>query len=162
LGFEIRRTDGKKERWLAGGKTFKGVAPPRSGRTDSRSAPIQAFLWGDYEARPGKHYTYTVTPKYGTPDALRDGKSVAVEVDTENHDDGQHGVFFNRGVAGSQAYSRLFGDYRRFYLVEKLGKERWQAFIRPDALPDRSAWEWLSRGLEEAMVKFIRQAKGPR
>jgi phosphatidylserine/phosphatidylglycerophosphate/cardiolipin synthase-like enzyme len=161
LGFEIRRTDGKKEKWLAGGKTFKGVAPP-GGRSDSRSAPIQAFLWGDYEAKPGKHYTYTVTPKYGTPESTRDGKPVAVEVDTENPDDGQHGVFFNRGVAGSQAYSRLFGEYRRFYLVEKIGKERWQAFIRPDVVPDRKAWEWLSRGLEEAMFKFIRQANGPR
>jgi phosphatidylserine/phosphatidylglycerophosphate/cardiolipin synthase-like enzyme len=162
LGFEIRRTDGKKDKWLAGGKTFKGAASPGGGRADSRSAPIQAFLWGDYEVRPRKHYTYTVTPKYGTPGALRDGKPVTVEVDTEDPDDGQHGVFFNRGVAGSQAYSRLFGDYRRFYLIEKRGKERWQGFIRPDALPDRKAWQWLSRGLEEALFKFIRQAKGPR
>jgi phosphatidylserine/phosphatidylglycerophosphate/cardiolipin synthase-like enzyme len=160
LGFEIKRTEGKTEKWLAGGKTFRGAAG--GGRADSRSAPIQAFLWGDYEARPGKTYTYTVTPRYGRPGELHDGKPVSVTVTTEGPDDGEHGVFFNRGVAGSQAYSRLFGKYRRFYLIDKLGRQQWKAFIRPDALPDRKAWEWLSRGLEEALFKFIRQANGPR
>jgi phosphatidylserine/phosphatidylglycerophosphate/cardiolipin synthase-like enzyme len=162
LGFEIKRTEGKKERWLAGAKTFLGQSRSDGARVDSRTAPIQAFLWGDYAAQPSKHYTYTVTPKYGEPAAMRIGKSVTVAVDTENPDDGNHGVFFNRGVAGSQAYSRMFGDYRRCYLIEKRGQTRWEAFIRPDELPDRRAWEWLSRGLEEAMFRFIRQARGTR
>jgi phosphatidylserine/phosphatidylglycerophosphate/cardiolipin synthase-like enzyme len=161
LGFEIRRTDGKQEKWLAGGKSFRDVALAPGERADSRTAPIQEFLWGDYEAKPKKHYAYTVTAKYAPP-GRPDIKPVTVEVDTEDPDDGRHGVFFNRGVAGSQAYSRLFGAYRRFYLTEKLGRQSWQAFIRPDTLPDRSAWQWLSRGLEEAMIRFIRQAQGPR
>jgi phosphatidylserine/phosphatidylglycerophosphate/cardiolipin synthase-like enzyme len=162
LGFTIKRTEGTKEKWLGGGRTFRDGPVAGGGRGDSRSAPIQAFLWGDYEARPGTHYVYTVTPKYGTPKAMHDGPAVTVEVDTENPNDAQHGVFFNRGVAGSQAYSRKFGDYRRYYLINKRGQQQWQPYIRPDALPDRKAWEWLSRGLEEAMLEFIRQANGPR
>jgi hypothetical protein len=48
-----------------------------------------------------------------------------------------HDVIFNRGVAGSQAYSRLFRS-------------------RPPAdVEDGAAFKWLSRGLEEALLAFI-------
>jgi hypothetical protein len=159
LGFTIERTNGNSKKWLAGGKAFPGADAGK--RADSRTAPIQAFLWGDYEVQQGKTYTYTVTPRYGKPEKPRDGKAVTLEIQTENPDDGRHGVFFNRGVAGSQAYSRQFGAFRRYYLVEKLGRETWKDFIRPDAIPDRKAWRWLSRGLEVAMSAFIRKSEGP-
>ena len=50
----------------------------------------------------------------------------------------RHDVFFNRGVIGSQAYAREFGN-----------KE-------PDAENPRSEeMKWLSRGLFEALIRFI-------
>ena len=55
-----------------------------------------------------------------------------------------HDVFFNRGVASSQAYVRRFGNRK------------------PDDLepPERQqeAFDWLARDLETAMLKFIGQA----
>jgi phosphatidylserine/phosphatidylglycerophosphate/cardiolipin synthase-like enzyme len=74
-------------------------------------------------------------------------------------------VYFNRGVAGSQSYSRRFGEYRRFYKVDphetNPDRVRYQEFLRPEDVPDREADVWLSRGLEEAMLEFIGQARGP-
>ncbi len=58
---------------------------------------------------------------------------------------GSHDVFFNRGVASSQAYARKFGN------------------VRPDGLEpaakQQKAWDWLSRSLDEAIYKFIEQAE---
>jgi phosphatidylserine/phosphatidylglycerophosphate/cardiolipin synthase-like enzyme len=102
--------------------------------------PIQGFQWCDYEAAPAHAYTYIVTAKYGKPGALKDGDTAEVEVETENPDEGTHGIFFNRGAAGWQAYERHFK-----------GQD-------PDQVPDRAAYRWLSRGLEEALLAFIAKA----
>ena len=56
----------------------------------------------------------------------------------------EHDIFFNRGVASSQAYAREFDNKT------------------PDKLPPAKArrrQEWLSRSLDEAMLKFIANAK---
>lgn len=159
VGFAIRRRDHQRNRsiWL------KGRRGPRPGQfADSNKAPIQAFLWGDYTAVPGRKYTYTVHPMYGDVDALRNGKGVQVTVTTESPDDGKHAVFFNRGVAGSQSYSRQFQSYRRWYLFARYGREKWREFIRPEDVPDDRAWKWLSRGLVKALLGFIGKARGPR
>ncbi len=124
-----------------------------AGKSDRH--PIQAFLWGDYIAHPDTDYTYEVIARYGKPGALTDGPKATVAVTTEPEADREHSVYFNRGVAGSQYYARTFDAYRRYY--KKMG--RWQAFIRPDDVPDRKAFKWLSRGLEEAMLGFIAEAK---
>lgn len=176
LGFTIRRSGGGRDATLGGGLVFKGVAAETTettpGSTPARGAeppahppsvrsdeaPIQAFLWSDYTAVPGTDYTYEVVPVYGAAGALEPRDGVSVSVRTETPDDGVHGVFFNRGVAGSQAYARLFGEHRRSY---RIGGNEWQSFIRPEDVPDRKAYEWLSRGLEEAMLAFIGQADGP-
>ncbi len=169
LGFAIRRYDSQSRRgyWLRGGtRGFEEVEAIDSNEgkeiaQDSRTAPIQAFLWGDYTADPGHTYTYTVVPIYGKPGALKEGDSVKVKITTEGEEDKKHAIFFNRGVAGSQAYSRMFGDYRKYYPVEKYGRVNWREFTKPDNVPDRKAWKWLSRGLEEAILSFISQANGP-
>jgi phosphatidylserine/phosphatidylglycerophosphate/cardiolipin synthase-like enzyme len=169
LGFAIQRYDfqSRKSYWLKGGtRAFKKAEAIDSNEgkemdQSSRTAPIQAFLWGDYTADPGCTYTYTVVPMYGKPGALKQGDSVKVKITTESEEDKKHAIFFNRGVAGSQAYSRMFGDYRKYYPVEKYGGVSWRGFTRPDNVPDRKAWKWLSRGLEEAMLCFISQANGP-
>jgi len=146
LGFAIKRADHteKEEYWLTGFKTFEETDPGLmpNGVVSTLEQPIQAFLWGDYTAKPNHRYTYTVVALKGKPKNLIQDQKVTVDIDTENEDEGTHAIWFNRGVAGSQAYERKFHN------------------LPPDKVPDREAWRWLSRGLEEAMLEFIARAKG--
>lgn len=162
LGFTItRETAGKSgKKILGGGRHFASVHDEDAVHL-SDVAPIQTFLWGDYEAQPGETYTYRVVPQYGQPGKLKPGKEAAVTIDTEKREDGVHSIYFNRGVAGSQAFSRHFGEHRRWYLVDNHGEVVPREFLKPETVPNREAYTWLSRGLEEAMLAFIAQAKGP-
>ncbi len=155
LGFTITKRGGRtrKERPLGGGRDFEGV--------QSQAPVIQRFQWSDYVVDPKTTYTYRVVPVYGTPGAPRERQAVEVKIKTEDPEDKTHAVYFNRGVAGSQAYSRRFGKYRRWYKTELHGRVSWKEFVKPEDVPDRAAYEWLSRGLEEAMLAFIGQARGP-
>lgn len=142
LGFAIERTDhteGEKF-FLYNNLLFERNEAGEGSDYSSLRNPIQAFVWGDYTAKPGHTYTYEVTAMYGTPARLKSGPSVAATVSTEDPDDGSQGVFFNRGVAASAAYQRRFGDQN------------------PVKVPNEEALHWLSRGLEEALVGFIGQA----
>lgn len=147
LGFALKRTDHTEDEsyWLRGFKTFRSMIPnPQPGQTYTLlEHPIQAFLWGDYTAKPAHDYTYEVVPLYGQPKNLVQGQPVRVRIRTERENAGKHVVYFNRGVAGSQAYAWKFGNRS------------------PDEVPDRKAYIWLSRGLEEALLAFIAQANGP-
>jgi hypothetical protein len=159
LGFAIERSELKDgnvvERYfLRGIKRFKlkdeGLAPGTPLPTSEH--PIQSFQWGDYTAKPETTYQYKVVPVYGKPKLLEldEASATTVEIETEAEagrasDDGQaaHDIYFNRGVAGSQAYARKFGK------------------TRPDeTLPDSDQMKWLSRGLFEALTKFIGHASG--
>ena len=100
-------------------------------------------MWGDYTAKPAHDYTFEVVPLYGKPKELIKGCRVKVRIRTEREDIGKHVVYFNRGVAGSQAYAWKFSN------------------LSPDEVPDRKAYIWLSRGLEEALLTFIAQANRP-
>jgi phosphatidylserine/phosphatidylglycerophosphate/cardiolipin synthase-like enzyme len=151
LGFAIYRTDHTENEayWLSGFKTFRSVVPTPDPTLmyTSDSFPIQSFWWGDYSAKPAHDYTYRVVPRFGTPGALtsQDGVEATVSVSTGNPDVGMHGVYFNRGVAASQAYVRKFGG-------------------KPTDLPEpqrTAAMKWLSRGLDEALLAFTGQAAGP-
>jgi phosphatidylserine/phosphatidylglycerophosphate/cardiolipin synthase-like enzyme len=112
------------------------------------TAPLQKFRWGDYVAEPGHTYVYKVQARYGEPCALSDdGPTVEIEVTTEDPSNPKTAIFFNRGAAASQAYNKLFGD-----------KD-------PEDLPaaeKKKAYDWLSRGLEDALLKFMRQAEDSR
>lgn len=136
LGFLLKRKDIKagKEIFLKGFKEFK-----KKGK-ESDEDIIQAFLWGDYTADPNTNYEYTATPVYGSPEKLEYGNEVKVTISTEDPHAGTHGVFFNRGTVG-QAYARKFDNKN------------------PDHVPNNEAYKWLSRGLEEAMLGFIAEAK---
>jgi phosphatidylserine/phosphatidylglycerophosphate/cardiolipin synthase-like enzyme len=147
LGFAIHRTDHteKEAYWLKGFKTFESVEPnPRPGQFfPLYEHPVQSFLWGDYTAKPHHKYTYKIVPIYGKPKKLEEGESAEVTISTESDDDGDQAVYFNRAAAASQAYAQKFKNQK------------------PDEVPDRQAFVWLSRGLEEAILDFINQAKGP-
>lgn len=147
LGFAIERTDhseGDKKDWLAGFRKFKDGATPAAGAfVTTREHPLQTFMWCDFTVRKSREYTYRIVAMRGAPDNLEEGESVSVRVQMENEEEGRHTIYFNRGVAGSQAYLRKFGDKR------------------PEEVPDREAWRWLSRGLYRALLNFIKQANGP-
>ncbi len=151
LGLAIYRTDHTEDEayWLSGFKTFRSVVPVPDPTQMylSDSYPVQSFWWGDYSAKPAHDYTYRVVPRYGTPGSLtsQDGVEATVSVGTSNPDIGTHGIYFNRGVAASQAYVRKFG-------------------AKPADLPEpqrTAAMAWLSRGLDEALLAFIGQAAAP-
>ena len=159
LGFAIERSELAQgeviERYyLRGIKRFKfkdeGLAPGTPMPTSEH--PIQSFQWGDYTAKPATTYRYKVVPVYGKPKLLEldEASATSVEITTEAEqgragEDGEaaHDIYFNRGVAGSQAYARKFGK------------------TKPDQTkPDSDQMKWLSRGLFKALTDFIRLAAG--
>jgi hypothetical protein len=146
LGFTIERVDHTEgeRRFLDNPLLFEandvGNAPDHS----TKRNPVQAFVWGDYSAKPNHTYSYTVTAVRGTPARLRAAASVQVMVSTEDPDDGTHGVWFNRGIAASAAYVDRFGNRN------------------PADVANREAYKWLGRGLEEALTTFIGQATDDR
>jgi phosphatidylserine/phosphatidylglycerophosphate/cardiolipin synthase-like enzyme len=147
LGFAFERVDETEGEVapLVGTKTFAETerAGHRPGTPVSTfDHPIQAFLWGDYTAKPDHDFTYRVVALGGAPANLVSLAEVVVPVSTEAPRLGRHGIWFNRGVAASQAYVRRFRNRK------------------PDAVANRAAWTWLSRGLEEALLEFIGRA-GP-
>jgi phosphatidylserine/phosphatidylglycerophosphate/cardiolipin synthase-like enzyme len=156
LGYAIERAEinlagNEVERyWMRGIKRFKdkdkGLPPGTPVSTAEH--PIQSFLWADYTAKAGTRYLFRIVPLYGTVKnpKLDVAAAVTLDVTTENEDQPlddkddsiRHDVFFNRGVIGSQAYAREFGNRE------------------PDAENPRSKeMKWLSRGLFEALVRFI-------
>ena len=154
LGFTMSRKDltENEEAFMKTFKTFKPAAgepgPVPGALVSSQDHPVQGFHWGDYTAKPDHDYIYTVTARYGRPNALTDGPAVSVNIRTGSEDRRTHAIFFNRGAAASQAYARRFNN------------------IPPDKIKDpakrKQAFAWLSRGLEEAMLAYIGQAKGAR
>lgn len=145
LGFAVRRTDHTEDEraWLRGLKVFGSVvqSPAPGDNYSLRRHPIQGFQWGDYTAKPDHTYTYRVAALHGRPATPAIGGWVDVTVTTEAEDNGVHGVWFNRGVAASQAWNRRFGDPA----VEL-------------ADPRSSAWAWLSRGLGESLLHLCDRA----
>ncbi|MEO8388777.1 phospholipase D-like domain-containing protein [Polaromonas sp.] len=152
-GFAIKRTDHTEGEsyWMCGTKTFESVEPHPApgGQYSSRFHPIQAFQWSDYSAKPGYSYTYTVVAMYGPVNALKEGVSTEVTVETEPIQGAQHTIHFNRGSVATQEYARRFQNLPPMPL-KKGGPSAGQA-----------ALDWLSRGLIEGIVEFIQRATGP-
>jgi phosphatidylserine/phosphatidylglycerophosphate/cardiolipin synthase-like enzyme len=162
LGFAIERAEldeaGEvvEKYWLRGVKRFrfKDEGLPPGSPVPTSEHPVQSFQWADYTAKPGTSYGYRVVPAFGKPKllSLAEDLSTCVEVRCESEigrDEAaadsvvRHGVWFNRGVAGSQAYARKFGRQK------------------PDQTqPLSEQMAWLSRGLFEALVAFIETASG--
>ena len=147
LGFAVKRTylDGT-EHFLPGLKVFERNAKAVPGKlVSTETDPIQSFVWDDFTLEPANAYTYTFIPMKGKKDDLKAGTGIPIKIKTEQaFSDGEHDVFFNRGVASSQAYARKFQNTPPDELV---GKKKQEAF------------EWLGRDLYPAILKFIGQAK---
>lgn len=141
LGFSIHRNDKTENEayYLEAMKTFAETDPgfPAGSLYSTRDHPIQSFQWADYSAKPDHEYTYTVTALKGTPANLTPFATTAVDVETEIRKGQTHETYFNRGTAASQEYIRRFGNKA------------------PNNVANNKAFEWLSRGLYEAMTEFI-------
>lgn len=151
LGFAVKRKDPAADRqfYMYNYKVFKDVVPNPKPNTphSSYDFPIQSFVWDDPAAKENTSYEYTFYPVKGHPKNLKYGNPILIKVQTEPTYDknNQHDVFFNRGVASSQAYALKFGNQKPDQIKdEKLRKE---------------AMQWLSRDLDEAMIKFIESAR---
>jgi phosphatidylserine/phosphatidylglycerophosphate/cardiolipin synthase-like enzyme len=150
LGFAVERIDPTENQrfFMFGFKVFPSVVPKPDEKTAVKTFdhPVQSFVWDDFTAKPGRDYEYVFHPLKGAPKNLdRSAKPISISVRTEKlFSDLEHDVFFNRGVASSQAYAREFGNKKPDKLV---GEEQ------------KRAREWLSRSLDDALIGFIANAK---
>jgi hypothetical protein len=151
LGFAVERVDAteNEQYYVYGFKVFPSVIPQPTPQTvvSTFEHPVQSFVWDDFTAKPARKYKYAFHPLKGKPKNLdRSAPAIEINVETEPLFDNAatHQVFFNRGVASSQAYARRFGNKK------------------PDELdpPKRQeALDWLSRELDDAILKFIGSAQ---
>ncbi|HMN46282.1 MAG TPA: phospholipase D-like domain-containing protein [Povalibacter sp.] len=151
LGFAVERIDRieKQRYYMAGFKVFRSVIPQPAPQlsVSTFNHPVQSFVWDDFTGKPDRPYEYLFHPLKGTARRLdRSAAPIHIKVRTEPlFTRGRHDVFFNRGVASSQAYERKFGNKP------------------PDRQPTEEkkveAAQWLSRDLDEALLEFVRRAR---
>src|SRR5262245_18694274 len=151
LGFAVERgIKGKKPEFQPGFKVFRSLVPhpTKDTRVSTKDHPVQSFVWDDFTAAPDSEYLFRFHPIRGTPrEPDRTATPVEIRVRTEPlFSVLEHDVFFNRGVASSQAYAAKFQNKR------------------PDdpKLPEKKRAEirqWLSRELDDAILKFIDAAE---
>lgn len=141
LGFAVHRRDHTENEayWLEGIKVFEETDPGTE-KASLRSHPVQGYTWSDFTAKPGYDYTYRVVALKGDPSDLQEEDSIEIRIQTEQEDLGVHEVWFNRGAAASQEYARRFKN-------------------KSPEIVGQPAFDWLSRGLAEALFEFIGRAK---
>jgi phosphatidylserine/phosphatidylglycerophosphate/cardiolipin synthase-like enzyme len=150
LGFTVERFDPAENHrsTMPGFKVFKSIVPdPQPNQwVSTNDHPIQSLMWDDFTAKPGRAYEYTFRPLRGTPYQIdRSAAPITIKVKTEPlYTTDDHDVFFNRGVASSQAYERKFGNLPPNKLTPKAKQD--------------AAIEWLARDLDDAILKFIASA----
>jgi phosphatidylserine/phosphatidylglycerophosphate/cardiolipin synthase-like enzyme len=150
LGFSIERVDGASghREWVHGYKVFRSIIPNPTPKTvvSTFDHPIQSLVWDDFTAIPAHSYEYIFHPFKGTPaQPDRTTLPVTIAVTTEALSAGDHDVYFNRGVTGSQFYAIHFDN-------KPPDKQ-------PTAKKKAEAFAWLSRDLDEAIINFIKSAK---
>ncbi len=151
LGFAVERINQRsgERKYMDGYKVFKDIIknPDEDTVVNTYAHPVQSFVWDDFSCYDGTEYEYLFYPLKGTPkNPDRSAAPIKVTVETEKlFSGGEHDIFFNRGVASSQAYRRRFFN------------------LPPDKINNpemkKSALEWLSRQLDEGILKFIESAK---
>lgn len=127
---------------MQGLKTFESIEPhPAPGENFSTlEHPIQSFQWADYSVHPGYSYTYTIQCMYGETGKLISKRKITIPIKAEVESGKTHSAFFNRGSVATQEYARRFLN-------------------KPPDIAGPGAYEWLSRGLIDAIVAFIGRAK---
>jgi len=152
LGFAVERQDhtAGHRAFMPGFKVFKETSPLPDQHTavSTYDQPVQSFVWDDFTARPEHKYTYYFYPLKGKPGKIdHSAPPVPIDIVAEplHSPTNEQDVFFNRGVASSQAFARRFHD---------------QA---PDNVQDptlrQQMFDWLGGDLERALLAFISQAQ---
>ncbi len=146
LGFAVERIDptGDERYFVSGFKVFRSVIPEPDASTQVSTFdhPVQSFVWDDFTAKPDRPYEFRFHPVKGRPKNLDRRPPLRINVRTEPLvSDLEHDVFFNRGVASSQAYTRRFGATPIDDLTPKAKRD--------------GALRWLSRDLGEAVLRFV-------
>jgi hypothetical protein len=145
LGFAVRRYDlaAGTDEWLPGFKVFRSLVPdPQPGlEVSTYDQPVQSFVWDDFTCEADHRYRYVFHPLKGTPaNLVRSATPLTLTIRTEPLYGGTHDVFFNRGVASSQSYTRVYGNTPI-------------ADLPPDR--QKQALGWLSRDLDDALLRFV-------
>lgn len=146
LGYSVERIDPEADErfFVTGFKVFESVIPHPNAMTQVSTLdhPVQSFVWDDFTAKPDHEYEYRFHPVKGKPKNLDHRPPVTIRVRTEPLvSDLEHDIFFNRGVASSQAYQRRFGSTPIASLTPKKKQDE--------------ALRWLSRDLGDAVVRFV-------
>ena len=141
LGFSFERQMGSgPKRILNGSKRFASL----KGTPREKFSLVQTYFWKDYTADPGQTYTYTITAMMGEAADPVPGFEVSIKVQTELLQQGQHAVYFNYGVTGSQAYSARFENKP----VDELSPAKKKAALK---MLGRELWE-------DGLLQFVNQA----
>ena len=141
LGFSFERQMGSgPKRILNGSKRFASL----KGTPREKFSLVQTYFWKDYTADPGQTYTYTITAMMGEAADPVPGFEVSIKVQTELLQQGQHAVYFNYGVTGSQAYSARFENKP----VDELSPAKKKAALK---MLGRELWE-------DGLLEFVKQA----
>jgi hypothetical protein len=83
------------------------LPPPRGWAFRCETAPSRASTGATTRQNPAIT-TATAFSRSGGPAALTETVATTIRVTTGREDDGIHGIWFNRGVAGSQAFVKRF------------------------------------------------------
>lgn len=154
-GFAVKRgLRGQAQNWLKGIKYFKDLVPnPKpEDNYSSRQQPLQSFLWSDYQATPGTEYDFTIIALYGDIHNMEERYTVTFSIETEpEYDDKGQGVWFNRGAIASHAFETQFHNKA---LTDDMVNN-----VSDDGKLLDPETAWLSRGLAEACLKYINDAK---
>jgi phosphatidylserine/phosphatidylglycerophosphate/cardiolipin synthase-like enzyme len=145
LGYAVERVNPETgaRRFVDGFKVFESLVPEPTPdlRVTTDEHPVQSLSWDDFTAAADHEYRYVFHPMKGTPaQPLFPKPTMSVRVRTEPLTGKGHDVFFNRGVASSQAYVRRFGT-TPIADLEPAEQER--------------ALAWLSRDLDDAILRFV-------
>ena len=93
-------------------------------------------------------YRFKVIPRYGKPKKLETlpglENGVEVEITTEDPNNEETSVFFNRAAAASSAFNKKFPDVKD---------------VSENSTEAAAARKWLSNGLEEAVLAFLAKAE---
>ena len=152
LGFAVERVDPTENQqfYVFGFKVFKSIVPhpDETLKVSTYDQPVQSLVWDDFTAKPDRPYTYIFHPLRGKPKNIdRSAAPIPITVRTEPlFSTNEHDVFFNRGVASSQAYVREFGNK----------KPDDPSFSKAE---QEKALQWLTRELDDAILKFIANAQ---
>lgn len=151
LGFAVERIDHRsgERKYMDGYKVFRDLIQNPSSETvvNTYTHPVQSFVWDDFTCYDNTVYEYFFYPVTGIPKNLIRAKTpIALTITTEElFSNKAHDIFFNRGVASSQAYRRKFFN------------------LPPDKIENpemkKDALNWLSRQLDNAILWFIKRAK---